>query len=441
MTPSPSPHIPLKIGLQTWGSTGDVNPFLALSAALSAAGHRVTLAITSIERRDYGIEGKRYGFEVRQAGWIGKDVSTLNRMGVRIFRERNPVKQMSMVFNDMLGANLDEMYAAAQRLAAENDLLIGHFIAHPLQLAAELADKPYLTLTLNHSAIATRETPPHPLPGLGHFLNRLLWRMLEWQIDRLALPSVNRLRTSAGAPLLASMKPVWQSPLLNLIAVSREFAPQRGDWDAAHLVCGYLALPQAQIDPLPAALAAFLQAGPPPVYITFGSMTGLPEPGEELEEMLALVIGATRMAGCRAIIQAHWSMTRTATDDTQIFRIENIDHRAVFPHCAAVVHHGGAGTCHTVTACGCPSIIVAHVADQFFWGDLLHDLGIAAKKIDRHRLTAPKLSAAIRRVLSDTDMQQRAKKIGARIAAEEGPRRAVEMIEALHVPIPSHAVA
>lgn len=61
----------MKIGLQSWGSTGDINPFLALAAALAAAGHSVTLAITSTERRDYALEGERFGFAVRQVGHIG----------------------------------------------------------------------------------------------------------------------------------------------------------------------------------------------------------------------------------------------------------------------------------------------------------------------------------------------------------------------------------
>lgn len=434
LSPTPKTNLkPIRIGLQSWGSTGDINPFLSLAAALAAAGHTVTLAITSIDRRDYALDGSRYGFTVRQVGWIGKDVTTLNQMGVRIFRETNPVKQMGMVFNEMLGDNVPAMYAAARQLAAENDLLIGHFIAHPVHLAAEQAGKPYLTITLNHSAIATREAPPYPLPDLGNHLNALLWRLVEWQIDRIALPSVNRLRQTNAAAPLQSLKPVWQSPQGNLIAVSREFATPHLDWGKEHFVCGPLSLPRTQIEPLSPALLDFLHAGPPPVYITFGSMIGLPEASRELEDMLAILLETVRLANCRAIIQAHWSMTGTATDNAQIFRIESIDHRAIFPHCAAVIHHGGAGTCQSVTACGCPSIIVAHVADQFFWGDLLYSLGIAPKKINRHRLTPQRLAHAIRAVLNDDEMRHRAKMIGTRMAAEQGSRNAVEQIEAIYL--------
>jgi len=422
----------MNIGLQSWGSTGDINPFLTLAAALAAAGHTVTLAITSTERRDYAQEGRRFGFAVRQVGWIGADVAALNALGTRIFSERNPLKQMSMIFDDLFEPNVQEMYITAKQLAAENDLLIGHFLVHPAQLAAEQAGKPYLTLSLNHGAIATRETPPHPLPYLGHWLNGLMWRLVDWQIDRLALPSANRLRQAVGAPLLTAIKPVWQSSLANLIAVSRELAPHRTDWGANQMVCGHLSLPHP-VEPLPQALADFLQAGAPPVYITFGSMMGLPEPSGELEQMLALWLEAVHLADCRAIIQSHWAMTEHTPDREKIFRIETADHRAIFPHCAAVVHHGGAGTSHSASASGCPSIVVAHIADQFFWGGLLHDIGIAPKMIQRHKLTARKLARAIRQVLNDSAMQQRAKAIGVRMSAENGARQAVTQIEAVYV--------
>jgi UDP:flavonoid glycosyltransferase YjiC (YdhE family) len=424
----------MKIGLQSWGTTGDINPFLALAAALAAAGHSVTLAITSHERRDYALEGQRYGFAVRQVGHVGKDVSALNALGMRIFKERNPLKQMGMLFDNLFDPNVQAMYAAARQLAAENDLLIGHFLVHPLQLAAEQAGKPYFTVSLYHGAIATREVPPHPFPNLGQVLNGLLWRLGGQLVDHVALPSANRLRQAVGAPLLTSIKPVWQSPIANLIAVSRELAPQRADWGANQMVCGFLSLPH-RIEPLPPQLTAFLQAGTAPVYFTFGSMMGLPEPSRELEQLLAMCQETVRLAGCRAIIQTHWAMTDAATDDNQIFRIESADHRAVFPHCAAVVHHGGAGTCQSASASGCPSIIVPHMADQFFWGDLLHDLGIAPKMIPRRKLTAPKLARTIRQVLSDNAMRQRAGEIGARMSAEDGARRAVVQIEEAYLRI------
>ena len=428
----------MKIALQSWGSTGDINPFLALAAALAAAGHKVTLAVTSTERRDYALEGQRYGFSVRQAGLIGEDVAALNRLGVRIFSEHNPLKQMALVFDELFEPSVKPIYDAARQLADENDLIIGHFIAHPVQLAAEQAGKPYLTVSLNHGTIATREVPPHPLPGLGYWLNSLLWRLVEWQIDRLALPSANRLRQMTGAPLLATIKPVWQSPLGNLIAVSRELAPIRADWGPHQMVCGFLSLPH-QIEPLPQPLSDFLQAGEPPVYFTFGSMMGLPEPSRELEQMLALLLEAVRLAGCRAIIQTHWAMADAVPDREQIFCLEAVDHRAVFPHCAAVVHHGGAGTSQSASASGCPSIVVAHIADQFFWGGLLHDLGIAPKMIHRHKLTARKLAHAIRQVLDDSAMRQRAKEIGARMSAEDGALQAVAQIEAVYARLKSSA--
>ena len=57
----------MKIGIQTWGSEGDINPFIALAKALSKAGNEVTLAITSTDRNDYKTISKKHGFTIEQA--------------------------------------------------------------------------------------------------------------------------------------------------------------------------------------------------------------------------------------------------------------------------------------------------------------------------------------------------------------------------------------
>jgi len=111
--------------------------------------------------------------------------------------------------------------------------------------------------------------------------------------------------------------------------------------------------------------------------------------------------------------------------------IGRVSHAAVFPKCAAVVHHGGAGTTHTALLSGVPSIIVPHVADQFFWADELARMGVSPAALPRRSLTADALALRVRTTLESGAMRRRAQDLSARIRAENGVEAAVTLIEGL----------
>lgn len=419
----------MKIGIQTWGSTGDTNPFIALAAGLARAGHEVTLAITCIDRRDFKPLGSQLGFRVNQSH-IGESVERLNAIGKQVFTIRDPLKQMRLIYNELFIPHETEMYEVSQKLCTENELLIGHFIHHPLHLAAELAGKPYMTVSLHHGTIPTQNSAPHPLPDLGTWLNPWLWKITEAIINTIILPTVNGFRGRHRAPPVSSIRDVWESPLCNLIAVSRQLAEPQPDWGENQQVCGFFNLPDAAQEwQVPDDLQTFLDTGPAPIYITFGSMMGLPEASEDLDETITLWSEAVRQAGCRAIIQTHWGHASPFPESDNIFRIESAAHSRIFPHCAAVMHHGGAGTTQSSLLAGCPSIVVAHIADQFFWGNELYCHGVAAKPLKRQSVTPAKLAHAIREVLASPQMKVKSETMGKAMRDENGVENAVHIIE------------
>lgn len=427
----------MKIGIQTWGSTGDVNPFIALATGLSKAGHKVTLVITSAERKDFTATGRKLGFQVVQAGHIGESEEALNDIGRELFKISNPIEQTPFIFERMFDPGIPAMYSAAQALCAENDLIIGHFIMHPVQFAAEQARKPYVTVTLNQGAIPTRFAPPSPLPDLGRWCNSMLWRMVEQMINKVALPSINRFRAEHSSQLARSYRQIWESSICNLIAVSNELCPHYVDWGENQHVCGFFNLPAESNDwQMPDDLAQFLEDGTKPIFFGFGSMIGLPIPNSDLNEATRLMVESVKLAGCRAIIQSHWNEVTPMPADTQIYRLLSAPHTKIFPHCAAVVHHGGAGTTQTSLRYGCPSVVVAHASDQFFWGNKLRQLGVAPAAISRRKATPAKIAAAIRKVLGTPAMQSAAREIGRKLQAEAGIAEAVRIIEKCFGPRP-----
>lgn len=98
----------------------------------------------------------------------------------------------------------------------------------------------------------------------------------------------------------------------------------------------------------------------------------------------------------------------------------SIPHTWLLPQCAAIVHHGGAGTTQTAAYCGIPSVVISHISDQPFMGGLLHHLGIAPPGIPLKKFTEEKLYDALKDVLIDhrDKFQRSAKELQARMKRE-----------------------
>jgi sterol 3beta-glucosyltransferase len=199
-------------------------------------------------------------------------------------------------------------------------------------------------------------------------------------------------------------------------------APPR-DWGEHVHVTGYWFLdPPSDWTP-PPALVEFLQAGPPPVYIGFGSMSS-----QRPEETAALVGQALARAGQRAIMLSGWGGLHQADSDS-VFMVDSVPHAWLFPQVAAVVHHGGAGTTAASLRAGVPSIVIPFHGDQPFWGQRVADLGVGPAPIPRRNLTVERLAQAIHRAVTDQPMRQRAADLGAKIRAEDGVARAVALVQ------------
>lgn len=422
----------MKIGIQTWGSEGDINPFIALASGLSNAGHTVTLAITTSDRKDLKKISEQLGFILGPVDYIGTNEEAINLMGKRMIETVNPLKQLKLIFNEMFEPGIASMFKTSQALVAENDILIGHFIHYPLQTACEKAGKPYITVALNCGTISTMYSPPVPLPNFGKFFNKLSWNLTEKMINSIILAKINDFRKREGLKPVNSFRNVWESPLCNLIAVSPLFCPPAKDWATNHRICGFLKL-EAHSNKwdMPENLEDFLNNGEPPVYMTLGSMTGTGHNSLLINETTRLLYDAAKLAGCRAIIQSRWEHVTNIPENEKIFRVNASPYMKVFPKCKAVVHHGGAGTTQTATSCGCPSVVIAHIQEQFLWGWQLKKLGIGGKVLSRQSVTPKKIAKGIQFITDNPVMAEKAKYVGKILDAENGVSNAVNIIENL----------
>ena len=271
--------------------------------------------------------------------------------------------------------------------------------------------------------------PALPLGGaynaLTHALGERLLQTLtagffdRWRCERLGRPALPRgfwpYETLHGRPVP------------RLFSFSRLVFPKPPDWAEHFHLTGYWFLdPPADWAP-PAGLEDFLESGPRPVYVGFGSV-----PHTNPEQTTRLVIEALRRSGRRGVIATGWGgLARggAAGLGDDIFAVDTIPHAWLFPRVAAVVHHGGSGTTGAGLSAGVPAVLVPHAGDQPLWARRLARLGVSAAPIPFQRLTVQGLASAIGQVVTDPEIRARASALGERIRGETGVAQAVTIIE------------
>jgi sterol 3beta-glucosyltransferase len=209
-----------------------------------------------------------------------------------------------------------------------------------------------------------------------------------------------------------------------LYSFSRHVLPPPADWPGQIHVTGYWVLDESPNWQPPPALLKFLETGPPPVFIGFGSMSG-----RDPARTTRLVLEALAKTSQRGLLVTGWGGLETEKLPEDVFKVENAPYDWLFPRMAAVAHHGGAGTTAAGLQAGKPTVICPFVADQPFWGQRVAALGAGPPQIPQRKLTADNLASAIQQATRDTGMQRRAAALGEKIRAEDGTGQAVSLIE------------
>ncbi|MFK0224857.1 glycosyltransferase [Streptomyces sp. NPDC090303] len=390
----------MRILIITAGSRGDVAPFTGLGRRLLDAGHQVAVAAHA----SFAPLVRGCGLEHRT---VPGDPQALIRGWARA---ASPAERRALTraYADGLADGVADAVAAGADL-----LLTAHGPAPLSRTAGEAYGIPVLGTYLVPS-FATRSFPLPNARGTeepGPEGNLAEGRDVLRRAENVVAGAVTRLRDRLGLPedtpsAAADIRPAFHgySPLV---------LPRPDDWPAGVEVSGYWWPARPDGWRPPAELADFLQAGPPPVFLGFGSMA----PGEG-ERLSAVVAEAVRRAGVRAVVQAGWAeLGGTGAD---VLSIGDVPHDWLFPRTAAVVHHAGAGTTGAALRAGVPAVPVPVMADQPFWAARLHHLGVAPRPVPFGDLTARSLGDAITACVSEPSLRHRAAELARGIAAEDG---------------------
>jgi sterol 3beta-glucosyltransferase len=415
----------LRITILTIGSRGDVQPYIALGLGLQRAGHEVTLAT----HEPFASFVQRYGLRFRAIAGNPREAME-GEIGQAWLKTRDPVsfiRDFRRLVSPLMERGLQDTWEVCRGSEAIvfSSLGIGAYhVAERLQVPAFMA-------ALQPQGPTRAFPSPMVPPGtrLGGWYNYATHAVFDLLYTLAFRDKVNAWRADtlglAPWPIEPSYRVLRRHGVPVLFGISPLVVPPPPDWPPSYHVTGYWFLDTASgaWQP-PHSLVEFIGAGPPPVYVGFGSMAT-----RNADRLTTVAVQALRATGQRGVLLSGWAGLGRSCPAGDILVVDDVPHDWLFPRMTAVVHHGGAGTTAAGLRAGVPGIITPVFGDQPFWGHRVASLGVGPQPVPQRELSAERLAAAIRAATSDGEMRARAADLGRRIRAEDGVTRAVEIIQ------------
>jgi len=423
----------LNITILAIGSRGDVQPYVALGTGFQEAGHHVTIAAVEAFRELV----ERYGLNFHPTtGDVGTMLNSeaahaAMESGGKTWKAVRELLRMAEPILEDLSNDCWEASQGSDVIIASTLGLVGLPIAEELGI-------PYIPAVPYPLLHPTGAFPNPAWPfdwripwAFRNFYNRLTHHaaaQIGWQPYRKVLNGwAKRKLGRKPYPLLGPYGTFRKEKNLTLYGYSRYVIPRPAEWDKHIQVTGYWFLPPTPDFMPPPSLVEFINSGPRPVFVGFGSMVN-----RETARMSQFVLDALDKAGQRAVLASGWGKlhVEALTDPERIYIVDDVPHSWLFPQMSAVVHHGGAGTTAAGLRAGVPSVIVPFFGDQPFWGRQVERLGVGPAPLPREELTSDALAERIEYVIDEPQVRLLAGSLGNHIRNEDGVSNAVLAVEA-----------
>ncbi|ORM25997.1 glycosyltransferase [Williamsia sp. 1135] len=357
----------MKFVLAFNGSRGDVQPAIALGSELAVRGHEVVLAVPP-NLTDFaggsGLAVHSYGLDTREL--LRSEVVS------RDLKSNNPVTKLRAVSEITLRGGRT-MQQELLDLTAGADAIIGGSAGQERALNVALVRGiPYIPIHLcpirrNGEVSLLTQFGINPPPPVA----RASWTVLEQILWRATRSAENTLGSELGLPaadapaatrigrqgvpeiqaydaaLFSGLTSEWgaRRPLVGFFNLTTQTRKRMGDGHSDH------------------ELQRWLDDGPPPLYVGFGSMA-VADP----DRLARVIATATEAAGLRVLLATGWGGLTFDAPGDRIHAVPAVDHDAILPQCVAAVHHGGAGSIAASLRAGLPTLVYWLGADQPLWG-------------------------------------------------------------------------
>ncbi len=424
MTPSK------RIVLSTFGSFGDIHPYLAIALELKARGHTPVIATSEVYREKLDTLGLEF-HPVRPDIPSYDDTEELIRLSEELIDPKGGTERVMQLFT----ANPGEVYEDLDRAVEGADLLLTHPLPLVGPLVAQKRRVPWVSSVLAPISFFSAYDPPvppqmpalHNLIRLSPVLGRLFYRLASHRLEKVMEP-IYRLRAELGLPrgeqpLLAGQ----HSPTMVLALFSSVLAKPQPDWPTNTRVTGFPYYDRrdffGETETSP-ELLQFLKAGPPPIVFTLGSSAFW-----VAKEFYRDSILAAQALGQRALLLIGHARNLPAEPLPEgIAAFEYAPFGEVLPRALAIVHQGGVGTTGQGLRAGRPVLVVPHAHDQFDNAARVVRLG-CGRTIARPRYNSQSATKELGALLQNPDYSTRALEVGRQLQKENGAAAAADAIE------------
>jgi rhamnosyltransferase subunit B len=406
------------------GSAGDVNPFIVVGRELRRRGHRVTLLATDVFAEVVANAGLQF------ASVASREEYERATNNPDLWHPRRGLK----VILDLLLPQIRRAYAILEREYQPNEMvLVGHPLALPTRVFEESHRVPAVTIHLAPGVFRSDfRQPAMPsgadISGWPRWAKRLLW----WAVDRLSIdplitPALNAWRAELGLRPVSRVFQSWiNSPRRVLGLFPDWFGDPQPDWPPQLRLTGFVlsdesCAPTQEAAASRAGLEQFLASGDAPVVFTPGSAN------QHGAEFFRAAIDATARLGRRALLVTGYRDHLPAALPGHAYHARYASFATLFPRAAAVVHHGGIGTCAQGLAAGVPQLVMPMAFDQPDNALRLTRLGVAAA-LPPSRFTARRVAESLSGLLSD-DVKIACRRLSKKIDGAESLKRACDAIE------------
>ena len=415
-----------RVVLSTFGSAGDLNPFVALGLRLRERGHDVVFAV----EENFQPAVRALGFTV--SALSGDSETALRPYARRVFASGNALASLRTLLRQYLLPTLPAKIADLCATCAGADLLV----AASSQLAAssvvDLTGVPWASVVVGPSTLPSAFIEAMPMPAalpptLRTASNRLAWALGGVALRRMVDQPVNRIR--AGFGLAPRRDLLWTgnlSPTATAVAVSPAFLSAPPDWPGGVHMTGFCFWDGAAGWTEPAELVAFMETTDPVVAVTAGSIA--PEIEDAFAPFFYASVAGIRARGGRALVIGASPSLAADLRGAGVLTLPFAPYSAVFPRCAAVIHHGGIGTVAQCLRAGVPELVVPGGLDQPFNAAQVARLGVGLWR-PRRGFTAERAAKALGALLSQTTYRERAVTTADAIGREDGAGALCALVE------------
>lgn len=413
----------MRIVLNTFGSFGDIHPYMALAMELQSRAYVPVIATMEIYREKIEGAGLEF-FPIRPNIPQPKDQDS--DLMEKIMEPKTGARFLT---EELIFPAVRDSYADLLQAVAGADLLVTHPAAPAGPLVGRKTGMPWVSTVLAPLSFFSAYDPPVPpfwqwTSKLSLFGPRFMRFFLDTMKSSYKAKAVVDFREELG--LEDTGNPMFEgqhSPTLVLALFSRVFAQPQPDWPPQTEITGFCFYDGRHNLPMPAELERFLDDGPPPIVFTLGSSAVW-----VAEDFFAESIAAAKRLGQRAVLLVGDERNRPHALPEGMIAVDYAPYEALLPRALAMVHHGGVGTTSQGLLAGVPTLIVPFAFDQSDNAEHARRLG-TSRTLYRNNYRAARVYKELRKLITQPSYAQNAAAVSKKLKQENGPARAADLIE------------